>query len=531
MPTIPVRNFGQAGLIADRGSWNIPLQGLDIAENSAFFDGRIGSANSETVKKEVETDPPAFLYVWRQEDQNTLVGISRTGVASVVGSASTSRIIPAPSEGETDTHADTREFQTLQSGTSLIIFPSTDNPKVLTAIGTDATDLANWPDGLRADAVAKFNGHIFVGGLEGGDGSTRRSVIRWSNFYDESSEVPSTWVAAPDNSAGEIVLPQEYGPIVAMASMEGRLWVYTTRSVYYITPGNQDDIFVATVKWTDDGAINRRAIVETEKGHLVVGTEDIYMNDGQTKRSIVDKRIRRSFFSSLKDKDSVFVEYSPERSEIVIAYGDSTATSGQANKAYRYEIRQDAWSHSNFIRPILDLARGAVKLDIDSTTFDSDTGTFDESTETFSSQVDNPVESQTWASVVPEGTTPGGFATLNSRVRIEAGDTDFTERVTVLRHSHLDFDETVGGGTNKILQVNRLLPQVEGRGTVFFRVGGRQVINGDINWSPRVPFVINRDYKVDVRISGRYIVLQVEMEQGEFILDGIDFDIQPISDR
>ena len=528
---VPVRDFGRAGLIADRGSWNIPLQGLDIAENSAFYDGRIGSSNAETVKKEVENDPPAFLGVWRQENQNTLLGISRTGVASVVGSASTSRIIPAPAEGTTDAHAETREFQILQSGTSLIIFPSTDNPKVLSAIGTDATDLANWPDGLRADAVAKFNNHIFVGGLDGGEGSTRKSVIRWSNFYDESTEVPSTWVADTTNTAGEIVLPQEYGPIVAMEPMEGRLWVYTSRAVYYITPGNQVVGFIATLKYTDDGAINRRAVVETEKGHLVVGTEDIYLNDGQTKRSIVDKRIRRSFFSSLKDKDSVFIEYSPERSEVVVAYGDSTATSGQANKAYRYEIRQDAWTHSTFISPILDLARGAVKLDIDSTTFDSDVGTFDESTETYSSQVDNPVESQTWASVAPAGATPGGFSTLNSRVRIEQADTDYAERITLLRHSHLDFDKEIGGGTNKILQVNRILPQVEGHGTVFFRVGGRLVVNGDITWSPRVPYRINEDYKVDVRVSGRYLVLQVEMEQGEFILDGIDFDITVASDR
>ena len=79
--------------------------------------------------------------------------------------------------------------------------------------------------------------------------------------------------------------------------------------------------------FSDDGVINQNCIVEAEGKHFVFGNSDIYVTDGNTKRSIADEKVRQFIYQGLnvKNSDRCFVQHNKILSEIYFCYqsGDS----------------------------------------------------------------------------------------------------------------------------------------------------------------------------------------------------------------
>lgn len=517
-----VRNFGSLGLLSDRGSWDIPLQGLEEASNAVFFNGRIGRADGERVEQASigEDNYPKELHIWRQERQNILTGVSNKGILSFVGSTATSRVIP-----ENDTRIDdTRSFHLLQSGENLIVFPSDRDPSYLTEIGGTATDVPEWPEGLRASSVALFNGHMFLGGISGVGIENSLTKIRWSDNYDQTSQFPRTW-ELDDTTAttGEIPLPSEFGPIVAMLPMKGRLYVYTTRAVFEVLPASLAEVFTVRILFSDDGALNNKSVINIEGEQFVVGSRDIYIHNGQSKRTVADKKVRDLFYGSVRGNDSVFVGFSPERSEVLVCHSD-TSTSTDANIALRFEYRLNAWTRSVFETPLLGVANGQVNTK--GITYDDNLNTYDESDFSY-----GQASSAATSPITVGIDNNGNFVVLNAQ-RIETGTPTAD---MILQHTHLDFDSLVGNkGVNRVLRLTRIIPQIEARGenaNVRFIVRGRQQPEGSIEEEVTpVEYVVGTDHKVDVRVSGRYFDVTI-LSSDPVIVDSLDFELEAVSRR
>lgn len=517
MAVVSVRNFGISGLISDRGAWDIPLTALDEAFNSAFYNGRLGrSVGTRTLKNIADEDSrPKELVIWKTNTDNRLTGISEKGVISFVGRNETFSIYDPEITDDNE-----RSFQVVQSGENLIVFSSTHDPRVVSGLETTSvSDLSEWPTGLRAEVATYFNGHIFLGNLSGAGYGHRPSTIRWSNLYDQSSEVPSTWdLTDTTATTGDLPLPSEYGPVVAMQSMRGRLYVYTRDAVFEVTPSTLEQVFQARLLFADDGAMNSYSVQNVEGEQLVVGNNDIYMHNGQTKRSIADKRVKNLFYGSVRGEDTVRTVFSPERTEVLVCFSDSESNPLASTQSLRYEYKLDAWTLDSFDTPVLSLTSGQIST-VSSNTYDDLTETYDDRIYPYSSD-----SSENSAPITVTVDTEGNYGELNSAPE-DSGDSQKNMNLT---HSHLDFDKELPVGTNRILRISRLLPQIQGSGEVTFWLASRNEPEGALINVVRKVFTVGVDHKVDLRITGRYFFLQIQSSDS-VILDSIDFVVDRVA--
>lgn len=526
--TVRVRNFGTLGLLSDRGSWDIPLQGLEEATNAVYYNGRIGRYSGERIEQgtDDEANFPKVVHLWRQADANTLVGIAYNGVTSFVGNAGNSIIDPGPDPNSSDPNDQVptlsgkdRDLITIQSGDNLVVFLSDRDPVYLSNVAGDYEDVPNWPTGLRTNSVAQFNGHLFLGGTEG-EGGSSVSKVRWSNNYDQYSEFPSTW-ALDDTTAttGEIPIPSEYGPIVSMMPMKGRLYVYTTRAVFEVLPAGLREVFTLRILFSDDGAMNRRSVVNIEGEQFVVGSRDIYTHNGQNKKAVADKKVRDFFYGNVGNRESVFTGFSPERSEVLVCYGDQPNI---ATACLRYEYRLGAWTRNIFTRDMLGIENGQVNKE--GLTFDTVTGTYAENTFSYSQAGENPTNPSTVGI-----DDQGNFVFLNGNRDVSSVTTEM-----VLRHSHLDFEEVVGKGANRVLRLSRVFPQIEGpEGSIVgFAFNSRNQPNGELTQQVPIilPFFVGQDHKIDILMTGRYFELTI-FTTDQVIIDSLDFVLEPLMSR
>ena len=103
-------------------------------------------------------------------------------------------------------------------------------------------------------------------------------------------------------------------------------------------------------------------------------------------------------------------------------------------------------------------------------------------------------------------------------------------RDALIEHRAIDLDE-LGMGANKIIYLNRILPQMSGAGVVKFTLGTHATPAGSITWKPPVTYDLDddTDYAVDIRAAGRYLAYRIEPNDPAlpalFSLSGMDLEV------
>jgi len=276
--------------------------------------------------------------------------------------------------------------------------------------------------------------------------------------------------------------------------------------------------------FSDDGIINRGAVASIPNGHVVVGQNDIYLHDGSQKRSIVDNKVRRTFFNDLSDTRSVFCQTNPDTTEVYICYADDSAADSQsANRALVYNWTQDAFTFID-----LPNARALAVADRMDTS-----GNYTNSTASWNTSTDY------WSNV--------SLGTQANNIKLFAADSvDNTIRMmndttglsgspmpAYLEATKIDLDQVLGQSTRNIKQINGIMPQIEGTGTVRVQVGVSDAPQDGIRWQVDKTFNIESDHKIDFRTSGRYFALRIESNSATdyWNLTGLDIDVQEVAGR
>jgi hypothetical protein len=102
-----------------------------------------------------------------------------------------------------------------------------------------------------------------------------------------------------------------------------------------------------------------------------------------------------------------------------------------------------------------------------------------------------------------------------------------------LEATKIDLDQVLGRATNTIKQINGILPQIDGQGTVQISVGSSMSPQGGVSWGEPQTYEIESSYKIDVRSSGRYLALKVQSNSASdyWRLTGLDIDISEVAAR
>jgi len=512
MAFIPIRQVGAGGIVTDQAPYDLELQQFPAGNNVAIEDGKIGKALGYSNRKSLAFEP-THVQGWLYQGNNSLVIGANTAIYRFDGTNVTNV--------SSQTYSNSPRWQSAQIGAGVIMNNGTEVPEFMFPNGSAFAALTAWPTNVTTQCLKPFNSFLIMVGYE--DLTNRYPyTVRWSDEYDPAS-VPQSWdITSTTNLAGENVLSGNNGELIDQLTLNDANIIYAERGVFAMTFIGAPLVFAFREIFNDDGIINRGAVAGFFGQHLVVGQNDIYVHDGNNKRSIVDKRVRRQFFAELRDTRSVFCQSIPDRSEVWICYADDDSSDSQtANRALVYNWAQDAFTFIDL--PNIRALTLADKMDT--------SGDWDNSPVTWAQSSDY------WsnASITTAGQNIKLFGAgyLDDKV-YQHNDTygaDGSALDAFIEASKLDLDAITGGSTATIKQINQILPQIEGSGAVTIRVGVSDSPQQGVQWIAERSYNIESDHKIDVRASGRYLALRFQSASSEnwWKVTGLDIDIREVA--
>ena len=519
MPYLPLRKIGSGGLVTDQDPYDLELTQFPAGNNVQFHEGRIGKAFGYSLSQSLSF-APTHVESWRYAGNNTLIVGSLTKLYRYNGSTVTN----VTKTSDATNYSNSPRWQTVLLGSAMLANNGAETPQFMQPTGTRFADLTAWPTGVTTQCIKPYKSFLIMAGYETASAKFPYTV-RWSDAFDPTS-IPSTYdIASTTNLAGANVLTGQNGALIDQLPLNNANILYAESGVFTMNFVGGDFIFDFREVFNDDGIINRGAVASFFNQHLVVGQSDIYIHDGNSKKSIVDNKVRRTFYNELVDTRSVFCHSVSSRSEVWICYADEDATDPlSANRALVYNWSQDAFTFVD-----LPDCRALTTSDVLDTSGAWDGGAAATWAET----------SEYWSTASLNTTSKGvgvyaASPVANKTFRlISTHGADGTNLNSFLEATKIDFDSVTGKANNNIKQLMGVMPQIEGRGTVQITIGTSDSPQGSTVWKPAVDYVIDTDHKIDVRASGRYFAFRIESTSSDsyWRLTGLDIDIAEVAGR
>ena len=518
MAFIPIRNVGRGGIVTDQDPYDLNLTQFGSGNNVAFADGRIGKALGYTGYT-TPTESPTHIQSWQVSGGSSLVYGSLTKLYKFDGSSHTN----VSKTSDTFNYSTSERWQSVQAGQAVIMNNGSDAPQFLLPAGSRFADLTAWPSGMTTSCIKPYNSFLVCAGYEDGSGAYPYTV-RWSDEFDPTT-VPSDWnIASTTNLAGENFLSGHNGVLVDQKTLGGSNMIYAEHGVFAMDYIGAPLVFSFREVFNDDGIINRGAVASFFNRHLVVGHNDIYIHDGNSKQSVADKRVRREFYSLVADERSVYCVEVPQRSEIWICFADNDASDSEtANRALVYNWAQEAWTFQD----IPETRAMSISDTISSVgAWDNQTVTWNQSSDYWST-LGATTDSST-LKLFAAGTTDTKIYQM-----LDGYSSDGTACDSFLEITKMDLDELTGQATNTIKRINQMFPQISGDGTVNIQLGYSNAPQEGVTWMPAVPYNVGTDHKVDIRSSGRYLAMRIESSGATdwWILNGLDIEVLEVAKR
>ena len=518
MPYIPLRKIGAGGIVTDQDPYDLELTQFPDGNNVTFHSGRIGKALGHSVRESLAFAPTA-VQGWLYSGSNTLV----IGALNKLYRFNGSTVTNVTKTSEATNYSNSERWQSAQLGTAMMMNNGVEAPQYMLPSSTRFADLPSWPSGLTTSCLKPFNSFLVMTGYEQGS-SQRPYTVRWSDEYDPSSIPGSYDITSTTNLSGETTLGGSNGALVDQLTLRNSNIIYAERGVFAMDFIGFPLVFSFRELFSDDGILNRGAVAPIPNGHVVVGQNDIYLHDGSQKRSIVDNKVRRTFFNDLADTRSVFCQTVPDATEIYICYADQDAADSQsANRALVYNWTQDAFTFIDL--PNVRALTVADRMDT-SGSYDASSLTWDVSSDYWSN-----ISLSTQANNI----RVFGACYSDNKIRM-LKDTNGLSGSTMdsfLEATKIDLDQVLGKSTRNIKQLNGVMPQIEGSGTVRIEVGVSDAPQDGIRWLVDKTYNVETDHKVDFRTSGRYFALRISSESASdyWRLTGLDIDVQEVAGR
>lgn len=518
MAYLPLRNIGAGGIVTDQDPYDLELTQFPNGNNVSFHEGRLGKALGHSDRLST-TAAPTHIQGYLFSGNNTIVIGTLNKIFRYNGSSQTN----VTKTSDATNYSNSPRWQSEQLGTALMMNNGSDVPQFMQPTQNRFQDLLAWPSGVTTQCLKPYKSFLIMAGYEAGSNKYPYTV-RWSDEYDPTGVPADYAINSPTNLAGENTLSGNNGNLIDQLTLNNSQIIYAERGVFAMDFIGAPLVFAFREVFSDDGIINRGACAEFFGKHLVVGHNDIYVHDGNQKQSVVDKRVRRTFFNSLADKRSVFCQTVTDRSEVWICYADADAADSEsANRALVYNWAQNAFTFIDL--PNVRALTVSEKMDT-SNNWDSAAGTWGSTSDYWSS-----------SSLSAEANALKLFGAGHVASKIYTmNDTHGASGASVnafIEATKIDLDQVIGKATNTIKQIKGILPQIEGQGSVNIYVGTSHTPQDGILWGSPNAYDIESDHKIDVRSSGRYFALKVESTSASdyWRLTGLDIDINEVAAR
>lgn len=484
------------GIIPDQPDYALPDGLWTDARNMRFRDGGaeriggnlpvLGSLSTTAVWAQSLRDVSANVDYWVYGSLTTLYGTDGTNhanVSSVTYSASADLGWTGGAfHGYMIANEGTVEPQTWQPGLTNKFQP-----------------LANWPASTLCKVLRPY-GDFLMALRVTESGVYNPRLIRWSDAAAVGS-LPGSWdYTDPTNQSGRAELGQTDDELIDCLPMREVNVVYKKNSTWLMQYIGLPDVFQFRQAFSQAGMLTENCAGAFGSNHFVVTDSDIIVHNGAEITPIADKRTRKWLFASM-NADSYrrsFVVVDQKNREIWFCFPESGHD--YPNIALCWN-----WPHDTFYPRELgtDVAFGAtgpIPIVTDSPLWDAATETWDSTT----LGLWGPAQAAPWS---------GRILTVDSMRQLAyQADTGLTFNGTAIQsylmRSNLGLTRDVGS----MKRIRRIFPKVFGtEGDVLqIRVGARPTIDGPLSLQGPFEFTIGTDYKLDVRLSGRFIFLWIQ---------------------
>lgn len=534
---IPIRSLGQLGILTDPGPYDLPPNAFSTGINVSFQDGRIQRSPAFRVLKSSLTGAtPLFCF-----------GVPpSSGFDSIIHADSDGRLYSFSSGSSTDysvagfsATSDARQYTATLVANNVIINRPSHVPAYLTPTASQFVTLPGWTSTHRAVAMRTFKSFLVALNV------TKASVeypymIKTSDA--SAGSIPTSWDSTNTTQlATENNLDEMTTPIVDGLGLANVFLIYTSNEVWLMEYTGSGFLFNYRRLFKDAGAINTNCVVEVNGLHYVFGPNDIYVTDGNTKKSIIKGRNSSTFYGDLNvsQKAKFFVYHDPVSETIRFCVVSGFPLCGftgttYCNLAAVYNYTNDTWSYED-----LPNVTSATNANVDNAlTWTTASGTWANTGGSWYDQQDSAKRFPVYTSVIDaaNGLTSSKLVVADQPdtgvvallVDAEATKAPYVQRVG------LDLDE-LGLAVRDYKHIRGLIPQMrmyQPSANTRWRIGGQTLIDDTVRYSSYTNFNPRTSYKVDGKIGGRYLSYEISMTDiADFELSGFDFDAISIGKR
>lgn len=570
MANLPLRDLGQLGVIIDANPYTLPPNAFSRAQNVVFDENRVQRA--PLFKQLFPTIRSLLSYT---SVSGTFDAQTGTYDAAEGTSSSSSRFVASyadPQFGETvfvcDNDGSVRAYPngsltTVGPGSGIVtneepwthaqvaglsFLARTGMRPYARNLKTDSTYSLMAGDWVTTHSAKVVRGYLdYVIMLNVTKGTTEYpTMIKWSNPVEYSSAATSVaWDPSnPAFIAGENIIGEMTSGIRDGHVLGTNFILYSQEQVWLMEYTGSSIVFNFRRLFPNGGIFNTNCVVEIEGKHFVFGEEDLYVHDGVSKQSIADGRVRRFVYTSLNrsKRSAAFVMHDSVSNLVYFCYNTLSdevkwRNSQFCNQAAVYNYRTDTWSFMD----LPNIVGGAESnVDLQANTYPQVGSAYEVYNSSYVSfegakpnitialgitdVVNGLTESRVYAVDLPASSL------TNLPVSPETRTFSLVERVGI----DLD-DPGTGLPIRAYKTITEIVPQAsfDASGSSFtWEVGSADLPNAAVVYRTSTVFDPTVDYKIDTKVSGRYLAYRVTSDSLEnFKLTGFDANIVSTSKR
>lgn len=545
MAIVPLRGFGDVGVIADLPPNDLPLNGVSRAENVLFRDGRVTKASGYRLLETFDEGSPRnfgyWLQPWRYSGAQRLAIFRQDSVAVWDGNTITTSGLRNQDNTADITLTLSTTWQSDVFGGFAVASNNVDAPlfswnaSTSQADGTRFAVIPGWgaadSPGGAVKALRSFKNFLFAIGS-----ASEPYTVYWSDAAPVDS-FPQSWdYADPTTLAGFTILQAADGVPIDGQALADQFVIYTQRATYAASfrPGDTTFPFDFRRLWPW-GAVNTDCVAQFENRHFVVGDEVIYVHDGVTNTRVASRKVERQIFREIFDLSRVRVVPNVKANEVWIYY---PTDSGGSARAAVWNWVANTWTFRSLpnVHCIVP-----SQLVVGQTTYDSaDVATL--AYDSTSTRYDD-FGSADGRQVLIGSSGEGGPLDIISTVNVDGGlvqldvgtvniDVAQSQFYSWFERTGIDLDE-VAGGVSRSRFIRSVYPQIRGTGQVYVQIGAAETANSAYLWDTSEPFDLDDSdaYKVDTRLTGRYLGFRIgswdnDPLPGSWEFSGLDLDVE-----
>jgi hypothetical protein len=538
MPIVPVRGLATLGILHDPSAYDLPPTAWSGGSN-VRFDGT--QAMRAPIWRDV-CGPLSFTPAFCVGDQvstgyDLIYLLDTAGYYWQVNDAVVTNV--TPTTGYTAI-PNTSQPTSCSSGDVLFINNPSTMPVYFGPVSTAFAVMPNWNSTWRCGALRAYKDYLVALNVT-------KAGVQYPTMVKTSDNIilgapPPSWDATDSTkNTTENVLADLTTPLIDGCVMHDAMILYSSNQIWSMQAVASAEVFSYDRLFTEGGVIAPNCVAEVDGIHYVFGFNDIYKHDGTTKVSLLNKRNRRYIFGNLNVKlaGRCHVLYMPHQGDIKFNYvsGDNDAyfkgPTG-CNKSALYNIASDTWSFEDCpnvtamsianLNYIWEWGNTPAGSPVPLLTWDNCGGSWYD-------QIDSYNEN-----IIGCAQTLPGFTTSNKLLAYDFLDTGnvnypFSPECNApayLERIGIDLQEE-GAPIQSYKKIRRIFPQattVRPALTPTVQVGASITAGSAINWGPVNSFNPQTDYKVDVRVGGRYLAYRFSVSApGDFSVTGFDVDV------